>query len=212
MEPYAHYFVTDIESDGPSPLKNSMLSFATVVVREDGRLCGEFEAVLKPRPDRQTDERTMQFWTTQPEAWVAATSGQQDPDVIMKRFADWVESYDGKRSFAARPVAFDGMWIDHYLREFTDTYLLDVPYWGRCIFTAGALDIGSYLAGIFNRTDPHTGGIVFPKSWLGNHEHTHRAIDDARGYAALLGKLLMLAGQQPPHPEDFIGNKRRIGS
>jgi len=32
----AHYFVTDIECDGPDPALNSMLSFATVVVREDG--------------------------------------------------------------------------------------------------------------------------------------------------------------------------------
>ena len=60
-DPLAHYFVTDIECDGPSPLTNSMLSFATVVVREDGELCGEFEAVLKPRPDKQTDESTMAF-------------------------------------------------------------------------------------------------------------------------------------------------------
>lgn len=207
-EHYAHYFVTDIECDGPSPLTNSMLSFATVVVREDGELCGEFEAVLEPRADKQSDVRTMQFWNTQPEAWSAATSNPEPPSAVMNRFAVWVESYSGKRSFAARPVAFDGIWIDHYLREFTDSYLLDVPYWERCIFTAGALDIGTYIAGIFNRTDLDTGDI--PRSWLGNHEHTHQAIDDARGYASLLGKLLTLAAQQPPHPEDFIDEKRKI--
>jgi hypothetical protein len=205
MENCTHYFVTDIECDGPSPLTNSMLSFATVVVREDGELCGEFEAVLQPRAEKRSDERTMQFWKTQPEAWSAATSNPEQPGEVMNRFADWVERYDGRRSFAARPVAFDGMWIDHYLREFTDSYLLDVPYWGRCIFTAGALDIGSYISGLFNRTD--LGAYDIPKSWLGGHAHTHRAIDDARGYASLLGKLLKLAAQQPPHPEDFTGSR-----
>ncbi|MGI9413432.1 MAG: 3'-5' exoribonuclease domain-containing protein [Hyphomicrobiales bacterium] len=209
-EPFAHYFVTDIECDGPSPMTNSMLSFATVVVREDGELCGEFEAVLQPRPDRQPDERTMEFWRTQPEAWSAATLNPQPPNEVMGRFADWVESYTGKRSFAARPVVFDGIWIDHYLRDFADSYLLDVPHWGRSIFTAGALDIGTYISGIFNRTDPHTGDIEFPASWLGNHEHTHRAIDDARGYASLLSRLLLLAAGQPAHPEDFIGNRRQV--
>jgi hypothetical protein len=28
-----------------------------------------------------------------------------------------------------------------------------------------------------------------PPEWFGNIEHTHRAIDDARGYAHLLGVL-----------------------
>lgn len=207
-EHHAHYFVTDIECDGPSPLKNSMLSFATVVVREDGELCGEFEAVLQPRADKQSDARTMQFWEAHPDAWSAATLNPEPPSQVMNRFAAWVERYSGKRSFAARPVAFDGIWIDHYLREFTDSYLLDVPYWGRCIFTAGALDIGTYISGIFGRTDLVAGEI--PRSWLGDHEHTHRAIDDARGYAALLSRLLRLAAQQPPHPEDFMGNRRKI--
>ena len=30
----------------------------------------------------------------------------------------------------------------------------------------------------------------YPKQWLGAVEHTHRAIDDARGYANLLRFLL----------------------
>ncbi|MGI9481077.1 MAG: hypothetical protein ACR2OR_01845 [Hyphomicrobiales bacterium] len=39
----------------------------------------------------------------------------------------------------------------------------------------------------------------------GNHPHTHRAIDDAHGYAALLSKLLIIANQRSDHPEDFNG-------
>ncbi len=200
----AHYFVTDIESDGPSPTTNSMLSFASVVVREDGDMVGEFEAVLQPRSDRQADKRTMAWWQTQPEAWLTATSNAEPAEGVMPRFADWVEGFDGKRSFAARPLTFDGFWIDHYLRTFADSYLLDVPHWGRNIFTASALDIDTYISGVFNRTAPHTGDIKFPASWLGEHEHTHRAIDDARGYATLLSRLLRLAGRAPPHPDDFL--------
>lgn len=200
----AHYFVTDIESDGPSPISNSMLSFATVVVREDGALRGEFEAVLEQRSDRQPDPKTMAFWETIPQAWAAARENPEPPESAMLRFVEWVESYPEPRSFAARPLAFDGIWIDHYLRDFADRYLLDVPHWGRALFTSGALDLGSYIAGLFNRTDPPRGDTVFPPDWLGEHEHTHRAIDDARGYACVLSRLLRIAAAEPAHPQDFM--------
>jgi len=186
----AHYFVTDIECDGPDSARHSMLSFATVVVREDGEMCGEFEAVLRPRPDRAPDPATMKWWAGQPEAWKAATLDPVDPAGAMTRFADWVESYPGIRSFAARPVAFDGIWIDRYLRDFAGSYLLDIPYWGRAIFTASPLDIGAYMCGILGQTRMQTIDTVLPSDWMGHHPHTHRAIDDARGYAALLATLL----------------------
>tara|TARA_R110002020_G_scaffold37828_8_gene114000 strand:+ start:1038 stop:1649 length:612 start_codon:yes stop_codon:yes gene_type:complete len=185
-----HYFVTDIEADGPDPAQNSMLSFATVVVREDGEMCGEFEAVMSPRPDRSADQRTMKWWEGQPEAWAAATLDPVDPAQAMNRFADWVETYPKPRSFAARPVAFDGIWIDRYLRGFAGSYLLDIPYWGRNIFTAGALDIGAYMCGVLGQTRMQTLDTVLPADWMGHHPHTHRAIDDARGYASLLATLL----------------------
>ena len=200
----SYYFVTDIEADGLSPAENSMLSFASVAVREDGSLAGEFEAVLTPRRDRRPSPRTMEWWKTQPEAWRAATADPEPPERVMRRFSAWVEGYDGKRAFAARPLLFDGMWIDHYLREFAGSHIFDMPHAGKPIFTAGALDIDSYLLGVFDRHEPLTADTVFPPEWLGNHEHTHRAIDDARGYAALLGKLLAIAGKQPRHPDDFI--------
>lgn len=200
----AFYFVTDVEADGPTPIENSMLSFASVVVREDGEIMGEFETVLERRADRQADSGTMEWWKSQPDAWLAATTNAKPAQQEMQRFVNWVESYEGTRSFAARPIAFDGMWIDHYLREYTGSYLLDVSHWGHNIFTAGALDIGTYISGIFNRSAPHTGDVVFPANWLGDHKHNHRAIDDARGYATLLSKLLLIARKQPPHPDDFM--------
>jgi hypothetical protein len=185
----AHYFVTDIECDGPDPARHSMLSFATVVVREDGQMCGEFEAVMKQRPDRSSDSQTMKWWAGQPEAWEAATSDPSEPADAMQRFAGWVETYPRVRSFAARPVAFDGLWIDRYLRDFASSYLLDIPYWGRNIFTAGALDIGTYMCAVLGQTKMQTLDTVLPTEWMGHHPHTHRAIDDARGYASLLATL-----------------------
>lgn len=203
-EPHdSFYFVTDIECDGPDVSRNSMLSFATVVLRQDGEFCGEFEANLKPRPDRSSDGRTMEWWETQPEAWAAATTNPEDPEIAMKRFVAWVEGFQGQRAFAARPLMFDGLWIDSYLRSFAERFLLDVPYWGNCVFNAGPLDIGTYMLGVFGKTNPQSFGDNFPTDWLGNHPHTHRAIDDARGYASLLAKLFQVARGLPENPHDF---------
>jgi hypothetical protein len=35
----------------------------------------------------------------------------------------------------------------------------------------------------------------YPVHWLGDHHHTHHAIDDARGYARLLVTLMSKSGQ-----------------
>ena len=202
-KPLAHYFVTDIECDGPTPNTSSMLSFASVAVREDGKICSEFEAVLQPLLNKKPNERTMEFWRAHPEAWSAATTNPEDPEVVMSRFADWVLGFEGGRSFAARPLAFDGIWMDHYLREFAGYHLLDSAHLGKQLFSASALDLGSYMSGIFGRTKPPM-DLDIPKDWLGDHPHTHRAIDDARGYAFFLSRLLRIAERQPGHPEDFL--------
>jgi len=39
------YVVTDIESDGEVPGRNSMMAFASVAVSMNGQVHGEFEAV-----------------------------------------------------------------------------------------------------------------------------------------------------------------------
>ena len=203
-EGLAHYFVTDVEIDGPDPAHHSMLSFATVVVRQDGAAVAEFEAVLQPRPERTSDEKTMAWWQSQPEAWAAATENPEPPDLVMKRFADWVETFPGTRAFAAKPLMLDGPWVDRYLRDYADTQLLDIDIWGRQIFTAMPVDLGSFLSGVFNRVAPLGINVPFPDDWLGGHAHSHRAIDDARGYAAVLGRLLKIVGEAGAHPSDFL--------
>ena len=55
------FVVTDIETDGHSPLRNSMLSFASVAVTYDGTVVDEFETVLERRPDREPDPLTAQL-------------------------------------------------------------------------------------------------------------------------------------------------------
>lgn len=192
------FVVTDIESDGPTPLHNSMLSFASVAITADGTRHGEFEAVLKPRPDRAQNETTMEWWATQPEAWAAATSGAEDPAIVMPRFADWVESLPGPKVFVAAPMIFDGLWMDHYLDEFAGTRALSGPFKGRQIFRGGGVCLYTMAGTLRGAPYLDWGMSKLPAEFYGHIAHTHKAIDDARGFAHVLVELFKLSAALPP--------------
>lgn len=188
------YVVTDVECDGPNPNRNSMLAFASVAVSAGGDVLSEFEAVLEPRPDRIQDAGTMAWWRTQPEVWAAATTNPEPPAVVMERFAQWVESLPGLRVFTARPLIFDGPWIDQYLDRYVGSRASVGIRLQRKVFNGfAALDLDSLIAGLMSQ--PHRVAYKpdVPADWLGDHPHTHRAIDDARGYASILQNLLAVA-------------------
>lgn len=122
--------------------------------------------------------------------WAAATDGARPPGQVMADFAAWVHGLGDKRVFAAAPLAFDGTWTDYYLRRFTTYGLAQGPDESDVLFTGPALCLRSYgaaLLGIPVAEWPAADRL--PPEWLGDVEHTHRAIDDARGYAHLLGVL-----------------------
>lgn len=184
------YIVTDIEVDGPWPGPNSMRSFASVAVSHSGQALGEFEGVLESLPGAAPNPDTYAWFQTQPEAWAAATDDPKPAHQVMYDFAGWVKSLPEPQMFAAHPVAFDGLWIDYYLRRFTRYGLTQGPYESDVPFPAGGMCIRSYAAGITGRPVTEISPRTLPAEWFGDIEHTHRAIDDARGYANLLVHLL----------------------
>ena len=192
-QPVTTFVVTDIESDGHNPLESSMLSFASVACDVTGTVLSEFEAVLTPRADRTPDPNTMAWWATQPEAWKWATSNPEAPAVVMPRYAEWVESLPGFRVCAAAPMIFDGPWIDHYLWTYAGTRVLGGPYKTRQIFRGGGVFLYT-MAGALRGAEYLKWGMQrVPPEWYGHIEHTHRAIDDARGFANVLGKLFSIS-------------------
>ncbi|WP_082561262.1 ASCH domain-containing protein [Devosia sp. Root685] len=191
------FIVTDIESDGPTPLHNSMLSFASVAIEADGTRHGEFEAVLKPRADRTQNDMTMDWWKTQPEAWKAATEGAEDASVVMPRFADWVDSLPGLKVFVAAPMIFDGLWMDHYLDEYADTRALSGPFKGRQIFRGGGVCLYTMAGTLRGAPYLDWGMSKLPAEFYGHIAHTHKAIDDARGFANVLVELFQLSSALP---------------
>lgn len=192
------FIVTDIESDGPTPLHNSMLSFASVAIDADGTRYGEFEAVLEPRPDKMQNPITMDWWATQPQAWAAATTDPEPAETVMPRFADWVESLPGPRVFAAAPMMFDGLWMDHYLDLFADTRVLGGPFAQRQIFKGGGVCLYTMAGTLRGVPYPHWGMSKLPAEFYGHIAHTHKAIDDARGFANVLVELFKISRSLPP--------------
>jgi hypothetical protein len=142
---------------------------------------------------RGTGPDTYAWFQTQPEAWVAATINPQPVHEAMAGFAAWVRALPGPRMFTASPIAFDGTWIDYHLRRFTRYGLIQGPYEKDVLFDGPGLCLRSYAAAVTGRTVADVAPQNLPSEWFGNIAHTHRAIDDARGYAYLLGVLFRRA-------------------
>jgi hypothetical protein len=186
------HVVTDVEFDGPVPGRHSMLSFASVAVTPDGDTIGEFEVVLERLDGASADAETIAFWRTQPEAYAAATRDPQPAGLAMPRFVAWVRSLPGEPIFTAHPLALDGPWIDFYLQRFTAERLIEGPWRSARLFRSAPLCLMSFAAGGLGWPISACDVDRYPAAWLGSHPHTHRAIDDARGYAHLLGVLMRM--------------------
>ena len=63
------YVSTDVETDGPIPGPNSMLSFGSAAYTPDKKLIATFEANLHTLPGASGHPETMAWWQTQREAW-----------------------------------------------------------------------------------------------------------------------------------------------
>ena len=192
------YVVTDIEVNGPTPGEHSMLAFASVACDAAGNEIVSFEAVLEPLPEAGEDPRTIAWFKGFPEAWAAATRDPEPPEAVMRRYADWVRALPGAAIFAAHPLAFDGAWIDYYLRYFLGIRLLKGPWAGERLFHTAGLCLQAFAAGRTGRDFAACRTEAYPPAWLGHVPHDHISIDDARGYANLLRTLLHMKAPGRP--------------
>lgn len=190
------YIVTDIEADGPVPGRHSMLSFASAAIDGEGADLGRFTINLRPVDGATTDPGTMGWWATQAEAWGAATRDPVEPEAAIAAFVAWVRGLPGRPVFAAHPLSFDGLWIDWYVERFAGLPLFDRPRQDG--LTAGrGLDLPTLVMAVFGWDYHRCHRRHYPEAWLGGHAHSHRALDDALGYAHLLKLLLAeIAGRR----------------
>lgn len=174
------YISTDVETDGPIPGPNSMLSFGSAAYLADKTLVSTFEANLETLPGATGDPDTMAWWQTQPEAWAACRSDLQAPEAAMVKYAEWLETLPGRPVFVAYPAGFDFLFVYWYLIRFA----------GRSPFSFSALDIKTYAMALLGTEYRRSTKRYMPKSWFDPRPHTHVALDDAIEQGALFCSML----------------------
>jgi hypothetical protein len=174
------YVSCDVESDGPIPGPNSMLSFGAAAYQADKTLCGTFSANLALLPGAAPDPATAEWWRGQPAAWAACRRDPEEPATVMPRFRDWLEALPGPPVFVAYPAAYDFMFVYWYLMRFA----------GRSPFSHSALDIKTYAMALLGTGYRDVVKRRMPARWFDRRPHTHVALDDAAEQGALFLNML----------------------
>jgi len=178
------YVSTDIESDGPIPGPNSMLSFGSAAFAiEDGKgkLVSTFSANMDTLDGATGDPATMKWWSTQPEAWKACRKDTLAPVVAMRRYAAWLNGLPGKVVFIGYPAGYDFMFIYWYLIKFT----------GKSPFSFSAVDVKTYAMAMLKLPYRESTKRAMPKRWFSQSHHTHVALDDAIEQGELFCNMLV---------------------
>jgi len=168
------YISTDIESDGPIPGPNSMLSFGSAAFLPDKTIVATFGRNLETLPEATADPRTAEWWASQPEAWAACRENTVAPETAMAEYLAWLKGLPGRPVFVGYPVTFDFLFIYWYLIRFC----------GESPFSHSALDIKTLAMIALGGGYRDASKKRMPKRWFEPQRHTHVALDDAieQGY------------------------------
>jgi len=159
------YFSTDVETDGPIPGPNSMLSLGSAAFSSSGKLLATFSVNLETLPGAEPDPSTQAWWEAHPEAYKASREGTLAPDQAMLLFSKWVNdtlircSGQGpirKASpvFVGFPAGFDFLFVYWYLIKFT----------GQSPFSFSALDGKTFAMALLKRPYRQSTKRNYPKA------------------------------------------------
>lgn len=169
------YLSVDVESDGPIPGHNNMLSLGAVAIDIDKKIYGEFEVNLELDPSAVPDPSTMKWWDTQPEAWAHHRQNTVFPKEGMESYLAFLKGLPSRPIFMGYPACFDFMFHHWYL----------IRYAGEDPCGFSGLDLKSYAAGKLGVDYRKSTKRNYPKGWFEKFPHDHTALTDARGQAIL---------------------------
>jgi DNA polymerase III epsilon subunit-like protein len=168
----------DIESSGQSPSVGSLLSIGACLVDDPAV---ELYLELKPLADRP--------WSDEAETIHQLERGRLEqeglvPESAMERFAAWLIDAcgtDGRPIFVGFNAPFDWMFVADYFWR----------YLGRNPFGVSALDLKSYYMGREGVARwAETTRMFVDRQLRLEPDHSHHALDDARGQATIARVLL----------------------
>jgi len=174
------YVSTDVETDGPIPGPNSMLSFASAAYRADKTLIATFTANLETLPGAAGDPGTMDWWLKNAEAYAATRTNLETPEDALPRYVRWVKNLPGRPVFVAYPAGFDFLFVYWYLIRFA----------GESPYSFSALDIKTYAMALLRCDYRDATKRHMPRRWFDPMPHTHVALDDAIEQGALFCNML----------------------
>jgi len=184
------FISVDIETDGPIPGVNSMLSVGAAAIL-NYEITDTFSVNLEQMEGAVVDPVTKrEFWDKNPEAWEACRQNTEHPSVAMSKFSKWVKGLEKKHgrraTFVGYPAGFDFTFVYWYFMKFV----------GSSPFSFSALDMKTLGMALLHQpnTKRHsyrsTSKRRFPKRWFSKRPHTHIAIDDAMEQADLFISML----------------------
>jgi hypothetical protein len=181
------YVSTDVETDGPIPGPNSMLSFASAAYLADKTVVDTFAANLQLLPGASADPGTAAWWQQRPDAWAEARRDPQNPGDVMPRYVTWLKKLPGRPVFVAYPAGFDFLFVYWYLIRFA----------GESPFSFSALDIKTYAMALLRTEYRDAVKRNMPRRWFDDLPHRHVALDDALEQGALFCNMLAENQGQP---------------
>lgn len=165
------YISVDVETDGPCPGLNSMLSIGCVAFDAAGNELDEFSRNLCQMEDASPDPSTLNWWRGNLSAWVATRKDLVEPEQAMQDLDEWLLGLsEGKRVFVAYPAGFDFTFVYWYCHKFL----------GHSPFGFQALDLKTYAMALLGTEFKSTSKRTMPKEWFDGTKHTHIAVEDAR--------------------------------
>jgi hypothetical protein len=178
------YCSVDIESDGPVPGVNSMLSFATAAFTIDKKIVGKFSRNLELLAGAKENSDTMAFWNkteSNKKAYQETRKNLVLPELAMFDYADFLKGLPGNPIFVGYPAVFDFKWIDYYSNVFA----------GKNPFGfSTAIDMKTFMWAMVGGEFKKVVKSNMPKNWFDNLPHTHLAIDDCLEQGAMFINIL----------------------
>jgi hypothetical protein len=114
-------FAIDIETDGPSATKHSILSIGICVGDLDGRIIEKRRFDMKPAPGRHAEESTMTgFWGQRMDTLKALQQNAEDVQLALTAFANTLDKADSDYDLRilSDNVGFDIAFINNYFETF----------------------------------------------------------------------------------------------
>lgn len=170
------YLSFDVETDGPVPMKNSLLSIGMCLVDESGVSIDSLTINIHKRPDAVEDPKTMTWWKTQQTAWDACHTDLRTPEEAMIEVAQFYSKHTTRYliRWVAGPACFDWMWLKNYYEMYGPDRKPDIGFNCACLSELKRVLWNSKIlttSGYKNLHDSSTQGCV---------KDSHLAVNDAK--------------------------------